>query len=59
MSEHPRRAAGAPFEALDFLYMPSRDVERDVTFFTEVIWGVVVFANRSFWCTRRADGVRS
>jgi hypothetical protein len=44
MSEHFRPAAGPPFQAFDFLYMPSRDVERDLTFFTEMIGGVVVFA---------------
>ena len=48
MSEHSRPAAGPPFEALDFLYMPSRDLERDLAFFTEVIGGVVVFAIEAF-----------
>lgn len=48
MSEHARPAAGPPFEALDFLYMPSRDVERDLAFFTDVIGGVVVFAIEAF-----------
>ena len=48
MSEHAQPAAGPPFEALDFLYIPSRDVERDIAFFTEVIGGVVVFAIEAF-----------
>jgi hypothetical protein len=34
----------APFEQLDFLYMPSRDVAADLEFFTEVLGGRVVFA---------------
>ena len=33
-----------PFESLDFLYVPSRDVARDLTFFSEVLGGRVVFA---------------
>ena len=33
-----------PFEALDYLYMPSRDVAVDVRYFTEVLGGHVVFA---------------
>jgi hypothetical protein len=35
---------GAPFESLDFLYVPSRDVESDLTFFREVLGGRIVFA---------------
>jgi hypothetical protein len=35
---------GAPFESLDFLYVPSRDVESDLTFFSEVLGGRIVFA---------------
>jgi hypothetical protein len=34
----------APFEQLDFLYMPSRDVAADLAYFTEVLSGRVVFA---------------
>jgi catechol 2,3-dioxygenase-like lactoylglutathione lyase family enzyme len=34
----------APFEQLDFLYVPSRDVARDLAFFSEVLGGRVVFA---------------
>jgi hypothetical protein len=34
----------APFEQLDFLYMPSRDVAEDLAFFGEVLGGRVVFA---------------
>jgi hypothetical protein len=33
-----------PFERLDFLYVPSRDVAGDLTFFSEVLGGRVVFA---------------
>jgi hypothetical protein len=33
-----------PFQQLDFLYMPSRDVARDLAFFSEVLGGRVVFA---------------
>ena len=48
MSENAQSAAGPPFEALDFLYMPSRDVERDLAFFTEVIGGVLIFAIEAY-----------
>jgi hypothetical protein len=34
----------APFESLDFLYVPSRDVAGDLAFFSEVLGGEVVFA---------------
>ena len=33
-----------PFEQLDFLYTPSRDVAADVAYFTDVFGGRVVFA---------------
>jgi predicted enzyme related to lactoylglutathione lyase len=33
-----------PFEQLDFLYTPSRDVASDMTHFTEVLGGRVIFA---------------
>ncbi len=33
-----------PFEQLEFLYMPSRDVAGDLAFCTEVLKGEVVFA---------------
>jgi hypothetical protein len=33
-----------PFERLDFLYVPSRDVAGDLAFFSEVLGGRVVFA---------------
>jgi hypothetical protein len=33
-----------PFEQLDFLYVPSRDVASDLVFFAEVLGGRVVFA---------------
>ena len=34
----------APFEQLDFIYMPSRDVAADVTYFTDVLGAELVFA---------------
>ena len=34
----------APFEQLDFLYTPSRDVAGDLAYFTNVLGGHVVFA---------------
>lgn len=34
----------APFQQLDFLYTPSRDVATDLVYFTEVLGGRVVFA---------------
>lgn len=33
-----------PFEQLDFLYTPSSDVAADLTYFTDVLGGRVVFA---------------
>ena len=33
-----------PFERLDFLYVPSRDVASDLAFFSDVLGGRVVFA---------------
>jgi hypothetical protein len=32
------------FQALDFVYMPSRDVAADMAYFTEVLGGRLVFA---------------
>jgi catechol 2,3-dioxygenase-like lactoylglutathione lyase family enzyme len=40
--------AGASFEQLDFLYMPSRDVALDLAFYTEVLGAEVVFAIEAF-----------
>lgn len=34
----------APFQQLDFLYTPSRDVATDLVYFTEVLGGRVIFA---------------
>jgi hypothetical protein len=34
----------APFQQLDFVYTPSRDVAADLRYFTEVLGGRVVFA---------------
>jgi hypothetical protein len=36
--------AGGPFQQLDFLYTPSRDVESDARFFSDVVGGRLVFA---------------
>jgi hypothetical protein len=36
--------AHPPFEQLDFLYTPSRDVADDLAYFTDVLGGRVVFA---------------
>jgi len=35
---------GAPFQSLDFLYVPSDDVPRDLDFFSEMLGGRIVFA---------------
>jgi hypothetical protein len=35
---------GAPFQQLDFVYMPSRDVAADASFFSGVLGGQLVFA---------------
>jgi catechol 2,3-dioxygenase-like lactoylglutathione lyase family enzyme len=37
-----------PLEQLDFVYMPSRDVEADLAFYTDVLGGEVVFAIEAF-----------
>jgi predicted enzyme related to lactoylglutathione lyase len=36
------------FESLDFLYMPSSDVARDLGFYTEMLGGEVAFAIEAF-----------
>jgi hypothetical protein len=36
------------FESLDFLYMPSRDVARDLAFYEDVLGGETVFAIERF-----------
>ncbi len=41
-------ATSPPFDALDFLYMPSSDVARDLAFFTEVLGAEPVFAIEAF-----------
>ena len=38
------RKAGPPFESLDFVYMPTRDVVADMAWFTDVLGGRLVFA---------------
>lgn len=38
----------APFESLDFVYTPSRDVAADVRHFTEALGGRLVFAIEAF-----------
>ena len=37
-----------PFERLDFLYVPSEDVARDVDYFTSVLGAQLVFAIEAF-----------
>jgi catechol 2,3-dioxygenase-like lactoylglutathione lyase family enzyme len=37
-------AGDTRFEALDFLYVPSRDVARDIAFYRDVLGGEIVFA---------------
>jgi hypothetical protein len=37
-------ATAPPFGPLDFLYVPSRDVARDLAYFSDVLGGEVVFA---------------
>ncbi|MDP9467118.1 MAG: hypothetical protein M3P32_00020 [Chloroflexota bacterium] len=37
-------AATPPFERLDFVYMPSRDVAADARWFTETLGGRLIFA---------------
>jgi hypothetical protein len=39
---------GLPFEELDFLYMPSRDVAADLAFYRDALGGEIVFAIESF-----------
>ena len=34
----------APFDGLDFIYMPSRDAAKDVAYFTDVLGARLVFA---------------
>ncbi len=40
--------ADSLFEQLDFVYMPSPDVARDLVFYTDVLGGEVVFAIEAF-----------
>ena len=37
-----------PFETFDFLYMPTRDVEGDLTYYADVLGGEVIFAIEAF-----------
>jgi catechol 2,3-dioxygenase-like lactoylglutathione lyase family enzyme len=39
---------GLSFHELDFLYMPSRDVEADLRFYTDLLGAKVVFAIEAF-----------
>ena len=41
-------AHSSPFEALDFIYMPSRDVARDLGYYVEVLGAQLVFAIEAF-----------
>jgi catechol 2,3-dioxygenase-like lactoylglutathione lyase family enzyme len=40
--------ADLPFESLDFLYVPSADVARDLAFYRDVLGGEIVFAIEAF-----------
>jgi catechol 2,3-dioxygenase-like lactoylglutathione lyase family enzyme len=42
------RPSQFPFEALDFIYMPSADVARDLAFYVDVLGGETVFAIEAF-----------
>jgi hypothetical protein len=42
------RAGGLPFEGLDFVYMPSRDVAADLAYYRDVLGGEIVFAIEAF-----------
>lgn len=44
MNVHHEIDQAAPFEQLDFVYMPSRDVAADAGFFVGVLGGRLVFA---------------
>ena len=44
MNTSASRSLDAPFEQLDFLYTPSRDVAGDLTYFADVLGGRVAFA---------------
>ena len=46
--DHRRGSSTPPFEELDFLYMPSTDVARDLAFYADVLGGSVVFAIEAF-----------
>jgi hypothetical protein len=37
-----------PFEALDFVYTPSRDVAKDLAFYEDLLGGQIVFAIEAF-----------
>ncbi len=43
-SEPATDAAALPFERLDFVYMPSRDVAADMRYFTDTLGGRLIFA---------------
>ncbi|MDQ6795543.1 MAG: hypothetical protein M3067_12145, partial [Chloroflexota bacterium] len=40
----PPKATKPPFESLDFVYMPTRNVVADMAWFTDVLGGRLVFA---------------
>jgi hypothetical protein len=42
--EHAGGLSAFPFERLDFIYMPSRDVAADGEYFADILGGRVVFA---------------
>jgi catechol 2,3-dioxygenase-like lactoylglutathione lyase family enzyme len=38
----------SPFQQLDFVYMPSRDVAHDLAFYTDILGAEIVFAIEAF-----------
>jgi catechol 2,3-dioxygenase-like lactoylglutathione lyase family enzyme len=44
VTDTPAANPAPPFEQLDYVYMPSRDVAADVVFFTKVLGASLVFA---------------
>jgi catechol 2,3-dioxygenase-like lactoylglutathione lyase family enzyme len=47
-SRRPDDGSRRPLEALDFLYMPSRDVAADLAFYRDILGAEVVFAIEAF-----------
>ena len=45
--DHADQVPEFPFEGLDFIYMPSRDVAADSAYFVDILGGRIVFAIES------------